>query len=84
MFRKLCGTSRRGNRGSEPALSAPAIAVESETISPPAIHISDVMRSPTQLLRKPGFEAQSVSIIVKNAKYATNSSGLYNVRIYLV
>jgi hypothetical protein len=83
LFRKLRGISSRGSRGSEPAPSAPATTAESETFNPRAIHISDVRRSPTKLPRKPGIKAQSVSIMVKNAKGASNSVDLYRVRIYL-
>ncbi|KAL4736833.1 hypothetical protein BDV11DRAFT_210964, partial [Aspergillus similis] len=81
MFRKLRGIGSRGSRGSEAAPSAPAMTADSKTISPSprAIYISDVRRSPTKLPRKPGFNAQSVSIIVANAKGATNSVDLYRL-----
>jgi hypothetical protein len=84
MFHKLRGISSCGSRGSEPAPLAPAMTAESETInpSPHAIHISNVRRSLTKLPYKPGSNAQSVSIIIMNAKGATNSVDLYRVRIY--
>ncbi|KAJ5152757.1 uncharacterized protein N7482_009235 [Penicillium canariense] len=79
MFRKLRGIGSRGSRSSEPAPSAPATTAESEIFNPRAIYISDVRRSPTKLPRKPGIKAQSVSIMVKNAKGATNSVDLYRL-----
>ncbi|KAJ6023643.1 uncharacterized protein N7446_014008 [Penicillium canescens] len=81
MFRKLRGSGSRSSRGSDPAPSALATTAESETInsSPRAIHISDVRRSPTRLLRKPGSDSQSMSIIVANAKGAADSSHLYRL-----
>ncbi|KAL6235886.1 hypothetical protein BDW75DRAFT_229931 [Aspergillus navahoensis] len=78
MFRKL---RRIGSRGSEPAPSAPATTAESETVepSPRAIHISDVRRSPTKLPRKPGYDAQPVSLLVANAKGAADSVDFYRL-----
>jgi hypothetical protein len=82
IFRKLRGSSSRSSRGSEPAPSAPATTAESGIVnpSPRAIHFSDVRRSPTELPRKPWSDAQSISIIVVNAKGAADGLKLYGVR----
>ncbi|GIJ86660.1 hypothetical protein Asppvi_005552 [Aspergillus pseudoviridinutans] len=81
IFRKLRGIGSRGSRGSEPAPSVPATTAESETVnpSPRAIHISDVERSPTKLPRKPWSDAQSMTIIVVNAKGAADCSKFYHL-----
>ncbi|KAG2002037.1 hypothetical protein GB937_009802 [Aspergillus fischeri] len=78
IVRKLCGSR---SRGSEPAPSALATTAETRITdpSPRAIHMSDVRRSPTKLPRKPGADAQSVSIIVMNAKGATDYLKFYRL-----
>ncbi|KAF7182916.1 hypothetical protein CNMCM7691_002660 [Aspergillus felis] len=81
IFRKLRGIGKRGSRGSEPAPSAPAMTAESETVnpSPRAIHISEVRRSPTKLPCKPWSDAQSMTIMIVNAKGAADYLELYNL-----
>ncbi|KAE8382214.1 hypothetical protein BDV26DRAFT_278222 [Aspergillus bertholletiae] len=72
---RLAGLRGSGSRSSR------ATTVESETVdlSPHAIHISDVGRSPTKLPRKPGSDSQSLAIIVANAKGAADSTHLYRL-----
>ncbi|GIC87101.1 uncharacterized protein Aud_003482 [Aspergillus udagawae] len=84
IFRKLRGSSSRSSRGSEPAPSAPATTAESGIVnpSPRAIHFSDVRRSPTEL--PPWSDAQSISIIVVNAKGAADDLKLYRITFAII
>ncbi|EAW14279.1 uncharacterized protein ACLA_073140 [Aspergillus clavatus NRRL 1] len=72
IFRKLRGSS---SRGSEPPTAESGIVDP----SPRAIHVSDVRRSPTKPPRKPGSDAQSISIIIMNAKGAADYLKLYRL-----
>ncbi|KAL3443671.1 hypothetical protein BJX65DRAFT_298159 [Aspergillus insuetus] len=80
IFRKLRGN---GSRGSEPAPSAPATTAEGGLVrlSPRAIHVSDLKRSPTDLKRphRPGFDEQFITTVVVNARGAADYSKFYNL-----